>query len=405
MVVSFVHFRWREHSKNVGIMKMRLLTILLALVGLTANVSTYAEDIPIDAAHFPDEVFRDFIRFKMTYRKSNGSMSLAGADGKLSEYERKHVEDINLYEGCETAEGIKYFSQNETEKGLNITVFSLELTELDLSEMEVTEVNALGFKMKSLNVSDCTKLKRLVCSNNELTMLNLARCSALTELYCSGNLFEDLIISSANIAYIDCSDNPQLKWLYLPNINYDNKVNPSTKTYLDCSNTDIPSLELRDNIYSYINCSHSSVTGIEWAKAGNGYVQDFDCSFTPLRAIDIESLPHQEQIKTLYCDACGWESLDVTRMCALERLRCENNQLSTLDLSQNTQLNYCSVYKNQLTTLDLSNTQCTSLPMGLQQISNMALATLSDGRTYIKLDHAKRGQQHFQTLRLVWERN
>lgn len=369
-------------------MKMRLLAILLALVGLTANVSTYAEDIPIDEAHFPDEVFRDFIRFKMTYRKSNGSMSLAGADGKLSEYERKHVEDINLYEGCTTAEGIKYFSQNETEKGLNITVFSLELTELDLSEMEVTEVNALGFKMKSLNVSDCTKLKRLVCSNNELTMLKLARCSALTELYCSGNLFEDLIISSENIAYIDCSNNPQLKWLYLPNINYDNKVNPSTKTYLDCSNTDIPSLELRDNIYSYINCSHSSVTGIEWAKAGNGYVQDFDCSFTQLRAIDIESLPHQEQIKTLYCDACGWESLDVTRMWALERLRCENNQLNTLDLSHNANLKSCSVYKNQLTTLDLSNTQCTSLPMGLQQISNMALATLSDGGTYIKLDRA-----------------
>ncbi len=371
-------------------MKMRLLTILLALVGLTANVSTYAEDIPIDADHFPDEVFRDFVRYKMTYRKSNGSMSLAGADGKLSEYERKHVEDINLNEGCVTAEGIKYFSQNETEKGLNITVFSLGLTALDLSGMEVTEVNALGFKMKSLNVSDCTKLTKLNCSNNELTTLNIAGCSALTELYCSGNLFEVLNISSVsvNITYIDCSDNPELEWLFLPNINYDNKVNPSTKTYLDCSKTDIHTLDLRDNIYRYINCSNSSVTGIEWSPAGNGYVQYFDCSSTPLRAIDIESLPHQEQIKTLYCDACGWESLDVTRMWALERLSCENNQLSTLDLSNNTQLNYCSIYKNQLTTLDLSNTQCTTLGMGLQQISNMALATLSDGGTYIKLDRA-----------------
>ena len=368
-------------------MKMRLLTILLALVGLTANVSTYAEDIPIDEAHFPDEVFRDFIRFKMTYRKSDGSTTLAGADGKLSEYERKHVVNINLNEGCASAEGIKYFSQNECEQGQRITVFSTQLKTLDLSGMEVTEVDALGFHLESLNVSECTKLTKLNCSNNELTTLNIAGCSALRELFCSGNLFEVLNISSVsvNITYINCSDNPKLEWLFLPNINY---AGSSVKTYLDCSNTAIHTLDLRDNMYRYINCSKSSVTGVEWSPAGNGYVQDFDCSFTQLRAIDIESFPNQEQIKNLYCDACGLESLDVTRMWALERLSCENNQLSTLDLSNNTQLNYCSVYKNQLPTLDLSNTQCTTLGMGLQQISNMALATLSDGGTYIKLDRA-----------------
>lgn len=388
MVVSFVHFRWREHPKNIGIMKMRLLTILLALVGLTANVSTYAEDIPIDEAHFPDEVFRDFIRFKMTYRKSNGSMSLAGADGKLSEYERKHVEDINLYEGCTTAEGIKYFSQNECEQGQRITVFSTKLETLDLSGMEVTEVDALGFKMKSLNVSDCTKLTKLNCSNNELTTLNIAGCSALRELFCSGNLFEDLNISSVsvNITYIDCSDNPKLEWLFLPNINY---AGSSVKTYLDCSNTAIHTLDLRDNIYRYINCSNSSVTGIEWSPAGNGYVQDFDCSFTPLRAIDIESFPNQEQIKALNCNSCGWASLDVSGMTALESLRCDKNQLTALDLSHNANLMTCSIYLNQLLTIDLTNNpQCTTLVNGLQQVSNMALAKLADEKTYIKLDRA-----------------
>lgn len=106
---------------------------MLALAGLTANVSIFAESIPIDEAHFPDPVFRNYILNTMEYHKSDGRWDLVGADGKLSDYERKRVVTILLNTGCQSVEGIRYFAKSETGTwGLKIKVYSNDLTTLDL---------------------------------------------------------------------------------------------------------------------------------------------------------------------------------------------------------------------------------------------------------------------------------
>jgi Leucine-rich repeat (LRR) protein len=107
-----------------------------------------------------------------------------------------------------------------------------------------------------------------------------------------------------------------------------------------------------------------------------------------LRAIDIQSLPNPEVIKTLYFNSCNLTSFDVSEMTGLEHLTCDNNQLTSIDLSHNANLKSCSFYLNQLLTIDLTGTQCSVISNGLQRISNMALAKLADGKPYIKLGRA-----------------
>ena len=84
-------------------------------------------------------------------------------------------------------------------------------------------------------------------------------------------------------------------------------------------------------------------------------------------------------------------SLDVSKNIALERLYCENNQLTTIDVSKNTKLLdlYCS--NNLLTTLDLSkNTALEWLMCYQNQIKGSgmdalveSLPAVSDGTLYV----------------------
>ena len=50
-----------------------------------------------------------------------------------------------------------------------------------------------------------------------------------------------------------------------------------------------------------------------------------------------------------------FESIDISKNPALERISCENNQLQFLDVSNNTVLKYLCCYDNELESLDLGN--------------------------------------------------
>gem|GEM_PF-4406541 len=55
-------------------------------------------------------------------------------------------------------------------------------------------------RIQSLDVSGCTELTLLECSQNELTEIDVSDCVALGALYCTDNRFTDL----------DLSHNPEL---------------------------------------------------------------------------------------------------------------------------------------------------------------------------------------------------
>ena len=63
-------------------------------------------------------------------------------------------------------------------------------------------------KLTSLDVSGCTSLMELVCSNNQLTNLDLSGCTALTELDCSSNQLSSLDASTCiSLTKISCYKN------------------------------------------------------------------------------------------------------------------------------------------------------------------------------------------------------
>ncbi len=267
-------------------MKQKLLLALTAITGLAMQVQ--AESIPIDEAHFPDAAFRNYVLNEMTYHKSNGKWARVGEDGQLSDYERKHVVTIGFPDGCKSAEGIQYFAKSETGGwGLKVYVKSDDLKTLDLSGMDVTKVVAGGHKLESLNLKGCTKLTEVECPMNALTTLNVEGCTELETLKCYDNKITalnlaqslkllylechknqltelninqltELNINSPALEYINCGDNP-LQMLFLPNID------KGTSMDLYCANTQIPTLDLRDNKYTYVDCSGSPITGIEWS--------------------------------------------------------------------------------------------------------------------------------------------
>ena len=100
------------------------------------------------------------------------------------------------------------------------------LTFLDCSDNALTALNMFGCKnlvqlacgwngLTTLDVSGCTALERLECYDNQLSALDVSSCSELVYLNCWGNQLSALDVSSCSeLAYLECWGNPQLTTVY-----------------------------------------------------------------------------------------------------------------------------------------------------------------------------------------------
>ena len=318
----------------------------------------------------------------------------------MSDYERKHVKQIIIPEGCKSVEGIQYFSECEVEHQ-HIRLYSTDLTTLDLSGMQMSDFYAEGMRLESLNLQGCEKLEVLFCQQNRLTTLNLQGCTslrsikcydnrltslnlgratALKYLHCHNNQIEILSITSPSIQTINCSYNP-LTALFLPTITY----NATTLlTELDCRHTQLTTLDLGDNRYNRVECSSSPINGITWSSAGNGSVKQLYCDSTKVSGEDLSAIPHPEELSYLSCRNCGISSIDVSRMTSLAWLLCSRNKLTTLDLSHNAALHTVDIFGNQLHALDVTSTRISSLLTSDQYIEGQAVDI--DGGLYVRLN-------------------
>ncbi len=97
--------RTGDGRSNLNILKglMAIMIALFLVVGLfptpLTKTSVYAADVEINAANFPDEKFRDYV--KAFDEDSNGS---------LSDAERAKVTKITINnQGCTSLKGIEHF--------------------------------------------------------------------------------------------------------------------------------------------------------------------------------------------------------------------------------------------------------------------------------------------------------
>ncbi len=187
----------------------KFIAILTCLILLSAilPLPLFAAGVPIDAANFPDPVFREYVK--------NFDLDKTGT---LSETECTNVKELWL-DSISSADGIKNFTQVE-----RIFLRSNNLTVLDLSKMSKLSVLQLANNnLEKLNLSGCSALFSLDCQYNRLIELNLSGCVSLTRIECNDNRIkqldltgvtqlEGLFIFRNQIASLDLSTNEKLQY-------------------------------------------------------------------------------------------------------------------------------------------------------------------------------------------------
>ena len=214
--------------------RTRLVSALLtlAMVFTFLPFSAFAATDSDDSGYventntFPDEAFWSYL-LKYVDKNRNGTLSQEERYAvKVIDVEKKNIHSLK---GIEFFPNLKklYCSENqltELDVSKNKELESLlcnknQLTELDVSNnTELVYLQCGENQLTELDVSQNTKLKNLHCYRNQLTELDVSKNTALTELYCWQNQLTSL--DCENLGFYDVSGNE-----------YPVKVNAQTRTF------------------------------------------------------------------------------------------------------------------------------------------------------------------------------
>ena len=206
--------------------------------------------VPIDAAHFPDIHFREYVSQEYD-TDSDGAISLEEA-GKVL------CIDIADRASLSSLKGVKYFFLLDT-----LDCSSNALTSLDVSGCTaLTDLECNYNDLTSLDVSGCTSLTSLACYRNALTSLDVSGCTSLTSLDCDYNALTSLDVSSLTaLTDLECNDNA------LTSLD----VSGCTAlTDLDCNYNDLTSLDVSDcTALKYLSCNANNLYSLDLSSNPN----------------------------------------------------------------------------------------------------------------------------------------
>ena len=316
---------------------MRRMWGLLAVFLLAASAPA-AADVVIDATNFPDETFRDYVRYfdrPDEDEKTDGVLSAEEIAGvTIIQIPSKAIRNLKGIEHFTALKQLdcRYNQLTSLDVSKNTALESLMCEENQLTELDVSKNTALESlwceenQLTELNASGCTALVGLHCYKNKLIFLDVSGCAALRVL----DFFENQLIS------LDVSGCAALKWLYCDK----NKL-----IFLDVSGC----AALEDLL-----CFENQLISLD--VSGCVALKDLACYDNQLTALDVSN---NTALEDLICWGNQLVSLDVSGCAALKNLGCEDNQLISLDVSRNKELKDLSCGYNQLTELDV--TRCAAL--------------------------------------------
>ena len=270
------------------------LLLAAAVLAPVAAMASGTDPIPIDEDHFPDKIFRDYVKKEFDEDSSNS----------LSSDEIADVTRINVYDkSISDLTGIEHFTA---------------LTHLDCSRNNLT----------SLDVSGCTALTSLYCYNNDLTSLNVSGCTELETLMCYNNQLTSLDVSDLTaLEALTCNSN-QLTSLDVSDC--------TALTYLECYNNDLTSLNVSQNTkLEMLYCYDNDLTTLDASDLT--VLKRLRCYKNGLTSLDVSGCT---ALTHLNCNNNDLTSLDVSDLTALGELTCNSNQLTSLDVSGCTELKY-----------------------------------------------------------------
>ncbi len=191
------------------------------------ETATPNASVAIDAEHFPDPTFRDYVR---------------------NSYD---MNDDHALSASEIA-----------------AVVSMDCRDLDINSLKGIEY--------------FTALEKLDCSYNNLAVLDLSQNTALKELNCGANDLLSLNVSNNTaLTYLDCSSNP------LPSLDVSNN---KALVYLSCTWMELSSLDVSNNTkLEYLAVSSNNLTSLDVSK--NTKLKDLMCDENAIGTLDVSCCP------------------------------------------------------------------------------------------------------------------
>ncbi|MBE5905096.1 MAG: hypothetical protein E7275_12545 [Pseudobutyrivibrio sp.] len=260
-------------------------------------VQAAVEGIAIDEEHFPDKLFRDYIKKNID----------VNSNGLLSQEEVLNTTMISIDKSNQEYNSIKDL------KGIEI-----------FSNLE--KIYCIYTSLERIDVSNNYKLNTLQLIDTEISNVDLSRNIEL----------EDLICSSSNIKELDISNNAKLK-------------------YLDCSDTGILKLDVSKNTELFdLNCEGTSISTIDVTNLNKLY--RLNVSDTKIVSLDVSSCT---ELKELIISGTNIDDIDISSN-ELSLLNCNDcKSINKLDVSTQENLIELSAQKTAITRIDITN--CTKL--------------------------------------------
>jgi hypothetical protein len=316
--------------------KIALIAVILGLGGIGfTHVLADSSDIPIDAAHFPDELFRAFVLTGSAVNEDGFIIKIdENGDGKLEANEVERVWEIFTTPAEESIKGIEYFTNLHS-----LTIDSVQNVEADLSKNTNLEKLDVGRNktVDKLTIGKLPNLKELsLLSGTVLPVPEIIKDLPSLESYSDYSY-------QSNHVELSFSHNPHLKFL---------EINRGGYSSIDVSkNPELTYLTAPSGGLSTIDLSH------------NPELETLSLSDNPIEEINLTGLSKLHYLLLAYCDL---NHLDLSSLTELQGLFISGNNLETLDLSHQKELETVYAESNKLTevsfptetnirTLDLQN--------------------------------------------------
>ena len=248
------------------------------------------------------------------------------------------------------------------------------LTVEERSKVETIEVEGKNISRLE-GIEAFPNLKVLNCGSNSIQKLDLRQNPELEKLICNKNQLTQLDLSkNPKIYHLICSWN-QLEQLDVSNL--------KDLVTLDCSHNDLEQLNVKNSkSLVALNCSWNRLTELDADVSHKSHLERVECQNNQLTSL---ILGQNKLLKKLNCANNQLTQLNLNDMHSLKELNCANNQLTVLDVSSSPNLTTLWLKNNQLTSLNLDNNpnlNFTYTDFYNSDFNNVYTVTLNPDRTF-----------------------
>ena len=238
-------------------------------------------------------------------------------------------------------------------------------------------------KIININKKDISDLKgieafpnltELDCGNNSIQKLDLRQNPMLITLKCNKNQLTQLDLSkNPDIDYLNCSEN-QLEQLDVSHLKLE---------YLYCSHNDLEQLDVKNSKWlKELDCSKNELTKLDVDVTHKPNLERVECQNNQLTSL---ILGENKMLRKLNCANNQLTQLNLNNMISLKELKCQNNQLTALDVSSSPNLTTLVLKNNHLTSLNLDSNphlDFTYTDVYHSDFNNVYTVTLNPDRTF-----------------------